>query len=364
MTVKVKREKKLLESWTSIQDGRIDTERGLVRGVKILGNTSVHGYGYSAKAMKAAVPLYEGVRVNVDHPSRTDTERKSRSYADRFGRLKNVQYIEGKGLFGDLYYNKNHRLAGQFEYDAKNDPKNLGLSHNARGDFGRGNSKMVESITSVTSVDLVADPATNAGLFESQRLGKKPRVRKQARWEKLMESLGMELGDQQTPREAIAKLLEAIMLDGSLSAKQRKEKILKCLEMDVESSSVNESQDMANEPKPKVDQKTARLLKESQATIAKLQKELDTRKRTDRVRRLCESMEFTPSETQVKALQGMPSKKEAKELIESFMGEQKPKNRRVKESEGTSNKPKSKAAGSSKQLTEAELDEWVNGVLE
>lgn len=355
-------DKNLVESWNSVQGSRIDLDKGVVRGVKVLGENSKHGYTYSQAAMKKAVPLYEGVRVNIDHPSKVDTGRGSRSYADRFGRLKNVNYVEGKGVFGDLHYNKNHALARQFEYDVEHDPKNLGLSHNARGDFGRGNKAIVESITSVTSVDLVADPATNAGLFESDKTVRKVRARQRAKWEKVMESLGMELGETPTPREAIAKLLEAIMLDGSLTPEQRKEKIMKCLEMDVadnpsKHTRVEESERMKPTKKAPVDKTAQRALKEA----AKLRKELDTRKRKDRVRALCESMKFSPSAVQLKAIAASDSKTEAKQLIEAFMGAKKSANKN-----DVSNKPKSKEAsdGPSKKLTEAEVDQFLEGILE
>lgn len=374
MTVVLRKKKKtgLVESgWTSVEGSRIDTEKGIIRGVKVLGFKSKHGYSYTPDAMKRALPLYEGIRVNMDHPTKTDVDRRSRAYADRFGRIKNARFVEGKGIYGDLHYNKKHRLAEQFEYDAEHAPENVGLSHNAYGDVIRRNGRqVVESIDTVQSVDLVADPATNTSLFESDDTTRKPRVkrRKPQAWEKLMESLGMELGETPTPREAIAKLMESIMLDGSLTPAQRKEKILKCLEMDVADKNqtrVEESEDMTKKPNskkaPVQDKATQRALREA----AKLRQELDARKRDDRVKtrvtKLCESMDFKPSEIQLKAIKAMGSKVEAKKLIEGFMGEKKKKS--TKE---TSNKPKSRPSGEhgSKRLTEAELDQFLEGVLE
>lgn len=373
MKVKVRRTNRqrrasLRESWDALNPGRIDTEKGIVYGVKILGSRSKNGYGYSTTAMKQAAPLYEGIRVNIDHPTKADAERKSRSYADRFGHLRNVKYVEAKkGLFGDLHYNKKHRLTEQFEYDAQHAPNNMGLSHNARGDLkGHGKDAMVESINSVSSVDLVADPATGTGLFESRKT-----VRGKPKSKRRMESLAMELGDTPTTREALAKLVEAIIMDGSLSAKDRKEKILKCLEMDKDvtsrpNTSVEESERMKtkktktpNRRQLVESRKAQRALREAE----KLRKELTARKRKDRVRALCESMQFKPESLQMKALLGMGTKLEAKKLIESFQGETRSK--RSKKSQA-SNKPKSRSSEDTgkKRLSEAEMDNWIDGLME
>jgi hypothetical protein len=365
------RKRKLVESWDSVNESNLDFKNGIVKNVKVIGFTSKHGRTYSAKALREAVSMYEGVRVNIDHPTRVDVDRQSRSYADRFGHLKNARFVEGKGIFADLHYNKAHRLAKQFEWDAKNEPKNLGLSHYAFGDpVRRGGKSIIESITSVQSVDLVADPGTTNGLFESQKtVGGKPRVRKRPKWQALMESLGMELGEAPTPREAIAKLMESIMLDGSLTPAKRKEKILKCLEMDVEdkkpNSRVEESAPMEKKPASKTPSRAVREAKKALREAAKLRVELATRKRRDRVRRLCESMSFKPSKTQLKAIAAMDSRVEAKALIEGFIG-----TKRVKSKSGTksgfSNKPKSRAGGDkpAKPLTEAELDLFIDGIME
>src|SRR5688500_15526507 len=152
---------KLLES-TGLGRQRLDRERGVGCGVKVLGPQSAHGYGYKASAMRGAVKLYEGKAVNIDHPEDRKNLGASRSYRDRFGVLRNVRYVEDRGLFGDLHYNRGHQIARQFEWDVEHTPNNLGLSHNATGKPS-SDGDFVESIESVRSVDLVADPATNVG---------------------------------------------------------------------------------------------------------------------------------------------------------------------------------------------------------
>jgi len=144
----------------------VDREKGLISGVKILGLESRNGRTYLPEAIRQAAGLYEGKRVNVDHARSGD----SRSYRDRMGRLQNIQPRED-GLYGDLFVNPQHVLAEQLFWDAEHAPENVGLSHDVSGRVTRRNGKAtVEAINSVRSVDLVADPATTAGLFEDLEL--------------------------------------------------------------------------------------------------------------------------------------------------------------------------------------------------
>ena len=46
----------------------VDRLAGVIRGVKILGLESRNGRTYLPEALAAAAPLYEGAKVNVNHP--------------------------------------------------------------------------------------------------------------------------------------------------------------------------------------------------------------------------------------------------------------------------------------------------------
>lgn len=145
----------------------LTTEDGLIRGVKILGYKSKNGRTYLKEAVTRAIPLYEGVKVNVDHP--TGDPGQQRSYSSRMGVMENVRVGTGEsGLFADFRYNPKHALAEQLKWDAENSPENVGFSHNVGAKIQRrGGKAVVEEITRVQSVDLVADPATTRGLFEA-----------------------------------------------------------------------------------------------------------------------------------------------------------------------------------------------------
>ncbi len=146
--------------------GRVDKVNGVIRGVKILGRDSANGRRYTDAAIRKAAPLYEGKGVFTDHPARSSPNAE-RALRDRIGWLENVS-VKNDGLYGDLHILKSHPLADTVFESAETNPSLLGLSHNARAKTRRDNGiEVVEEIGSVRSVDLVTDPATTKGLFES-----------------------------------------------------------------------------------------------------------------------------------------------------------------------------------------------------
>ncbi len=145
-----------------------DSDSGLISGVKILGLTSRNGRVYPPEVLREAAPLYEGAKVNVNHVSK-EAARLPRDYRDRIGTVTNVVFKENSGLFADFHYNPNHAQAKQLLWDAHNAPGNVGFSHCVEAVFHQENDlSVIDKIVRVISVDLVADPATTNGLFESE----------------------------------------------------------------------------------------------------------------------------------------------------------------------------------------------------
>jgi hypothetical protein len=104
--------------------------------------------------------------VNVNHPK--GSPLAPRDYQDRIGVIRQVELRGHEGLFADFHFNPKHMLAEQLVWDAQHAPENVGFSHNVLAQTSRlGEETLVERITRVQSVDLVADPATTRGLFES-----------------------------------------------------------------------------------------------------------------------------------------------------------------------------------------------------
>jgi hypothetical protein len=148
---------------------RVDRAAGVLHGVKVLGRQSRNGRRYLPAALRAALRLYEGAKVNINHPERGGG--KDRAVTDRFGVLRRVR-LEADGIRADLHYLTRHPLAEMIAEAAERMPEALGLSHNAEGRTARrGGVETVEEITRVVSVDLVSDPATTGGLFESLSAG-------------------------------------------------------------------------------------------------------------------------------------------------------------------------------------------------
>lgn len=151
------------------QDGSptIDRTAGIIRGVKIIGATSKNGRDYSQQALKEAATFYDGIAVNTNHPGRT-TPNAARTVEEGVGWLENIT-VKPEGVYGDLHVIKSHALANTLFEVAERKPDRFGLSHNAAGDVvERAGKRIVESIKSVRSVDLVQNPATVNSLFESE----------------------------------------------------------------------------------------------------------------------------------------------------------------------------------------------------
>jgi hypothetical protein len=161
---------------------RADREKGIIYGVKVLGersgNPPPNDNEYPRKTREDAIGMLEGARCCVDHPAR-GTEEKTRPYGDSIGVHRNLRE-NGDGLYSDFHFNPKHPLADQLCWDAENAPNLVGFSINARGKPKRSGGRcVIEQITHVHSIDLVSRPATTKGLYESQEDDMKPKTLKQ-----------------------------------------------------------------------------------------------------------------------------------------------------------------------------------------
>jgi hypothetical protein len=143
----------------------VDRVASTVSGVKLMGRTSKNGREFTPAAMQQAYALAEGAKINVNHLRDLTAPR---DYGDRFGSVLS-RMLEADGIFGTVKVNAKHPLAEQFFWDAEHAPEHCGFSIvYAPGKTSRttGGKLLVESIASVRSFDLVADPATTNGLAE------------------------------------------------------------------------------------------------------------------------------------------------------------------------------------------------------
>lgn len=161
--------KRLREQHFEGKPHKVDREAGIIHDVRILGSESRNGYRYAPQAIKEAATKYEGLGAYIDH-SYSEEGGGERKFNDLFGRFENVRHTDTEAR-GDLHFLKSHALAERVCEAAERFPQNFGCSHEAY--WGQrssiGGETVIESISSVSSVDIVTSPATNNGLFESHR---------------------------------------------------------------------------------------------------------------------------------------------------------------------------------------------------
>lgn len=179
----------------------ISEGESILRDVKILGLYSVNGRTYLPEAVEKAKTLYEGAKVNVNHPK--GDPLTPRDYQDRIGNIQKVVFKPGVGLFADFCFNPRHPLSEQFLWDASHAPRNVGFSHNIRAktSVDKHGTIIVNEILEVRSVDIVADPATTSGIFESQHVDGK----------EFMESIQSDVANLRESLETLQDRFEEIL---------------------------------------------------------------------------------------------------------------------------------------------------------
>lgn len=326
---------------------QIDRDAGLVRGVKILGESSrnppPNNNVYPRPTREKAAGLIEGAAVYVDHPAR-GTEGRTRSYRDKFAVLANVREA-GDGLYGDLRFNPKHPLAEQFLWDAQHNPAGVGLSINAVGRTSRrGGKSLVEEIVEVNSVDLVSVPATTKGLFESREPMATTTVKAileancKAPWQRRileqMEAEGLPMAAEvPAPAEeessddqiwsAFRQAILAAIDDDSLDIKATLKKIGEILKAYEKLTGGNGGEPPADgegggEPAPATESLTVAAL---QNQLAQLREAMDLRLRA-RDKAIAAGLQ--PGKVLLKALDSCRSEAEIDELIQEAVQQQRP----------------------------------------
>lgn len=155
---------------------RVNAETGVIAGVKLIGLESRNGRKYPASVLASSLSCYEGARCFIDHPDRkAGVERSVRDWA---GTVRGVR-VQPDGLYGDLHLLTKREDASMLLEAAESHWQNFGLSHVADCKITRENGQdVVQAIEEVFSVDIVTDPATTRGLFESKDRAMKTTVQK------------------------------------------------------------------------------------------------------------------------------------------------------------------------------------------
>jgi hypothetical protein len=124
---------------------------------------SANGREYPPAVFRRDFAKYEGRPVNCDHDREATVDR-------RLGWFVDVKPCDDGRPRGTLHLLKSHPMYERVMEAAERNPKLFGFSHVAicRVKPGTGGVEVVESIDSVESIDLVAEPATTNGLFEGR----------------------------------------------------------------------------------------------------------------------------------------------------------------------------------------------------
>lgn len=349
----------LIESFAiDSQDGpalKVDERAGVIHGVKILGRFSRNSHGahgvtkgteYSTNAMRDAIPLYEGSDVIVDHPDRNQLNN-NRSSRDVFGKIRNVR-LESDELRGDLHYLKSDPFSAKVIEDVKRRLGVFGLSHNAASGRERveGGRLIIESIDLVRSVDLVRKPATNRNLWESDMSTENKPETKKHTLRTLLESQGkrfsanrklwadtllemdemsdavgapVEIAADVEPDDALWSGFKAAIMSCMDKYESGEYDSTACLAKIKDLLKTHEKLDSDDEPEaPTESDDTGSDDDKTESLKGADAKELELLRRKEKVRNLCEGLEFIPSKPQLTALVAMESDKDRRELIEEL----------------------------------------------
>lgn len=154
-----------------LREARVDRAENLIRNVTLLSKVSKNNRTYSEQALTDAARLYDRVPFYLDHPTDAELrERKgARSVLDLAGEVVNPRRV-GDQVRGDIHVLDREPAKSLLFALAEQMPHRAGNSHRARGRLRAGTAgqgDVVEGLEEVFAVELVTDPATTSGLFES-----------------------------------------------------------------------------------------------------------------------------------------------------------------------------------------------------
>jgi hypothetical protein len=310
----------------------------VIRCVKVLGRESRNGREYSGRALYDAAKLYEGIAVNLNHPDRRALQLE-RPVEAGFGWLEGAR-VEADGVFADLHYLRSHGQAAVLVEAAERNPRRFGLSHNAEGRVARRDGKtIVESIEKVRSVDVVQNPATNAGLFESEEREMSSRTVKEVFAEhggplvRLLEDgalagvagvpvdVASESGGDDQVAAAFKSMIGAVLDDAGLNLKAKLAKIRDILKAQEKLTGTDASETTASAP-PVAE--SARDVIENDPAVRQLVERLDRLETESACRALLEAHQRSCDATRLKVLAALSSEDDRVRLIESWPERQPP----------------------------------------
>lgn len=164
-------------------ESKVDRESKIIHNVVLLTQNSLDASGkihrtYTDDCLDKAATIFEGAPAFIDHPGEKEA-RTGRSVREQYGFYRGVKRVGTKLMADDLVLYDVPDAALVMSIAEKN-PLSAGNSIHAAGRVQPRNSQGIEICEELlprtkwghrSSVDLVDDPATTRGIFESKQKG-------------------------------------------------------------------------------------------------------------------------------------------------------------------------------------------------
>lgn len=164
----------ITETLTCVIEGTFDKKNMVIKDHVVLGPLSKNGYRYPVATQEAAIKakIFEGAKAYLNHP-RSKEMGDARDVRDLIGEHKNVR-LNGEKTYSDLFLVNNRTVQDHVLPIAESAPHLIGSSVVIRGKMKRveGDLPEIEAIYACRSIDLVSEPATTNGLYESEKTEK------------------------------------------------------------------------------------------------------------------------------------------------------------------------------------------------
>lgn len=158
----------LTETFERVVEGQFDKANLIIKGHKVLGVESKNNRRYPVETQKAAVGIFEGAKAYLNHPT-AKMMGEARDVRDLIGEHKNVR-VEGSATYSDLHLLDNPTVRDYVVPVAESASHLIGSSIVVKAVMKKAESDGVpeaQQIVACRSIDLVAEPATTNGLYES-----------------------------------------------------------------------------------------------------------------------------------------------------------------------------------------------------
>lgn len=147
------------------KESSFDHDNLIIKNVSLMGAESANGYTYTEGALKDAQRLLEGTVQYINH----DFSDLPRDVMGSFSETRNVRYDASKQkVVGEMHLVDTPLIRNEVFPRIERFSNKFGNSIVGYGEAEEQDGhEFVTTLTAIESCDLVSDPATNKGLFES-----------------------------------------------------------------------------------------------------------------------------------------------------------------------------------------------------